>query len=71
MQCNRGKFKENGNCGYVLKPDFMYPSNQDESLQFQFDPTRLTKDEFTKETCVTIQVSHKHCYWYYDLNKLN
>ncbi|XP_050360747.1 1-phosphatidylinositol 4,5-bisphosphate phosphodiesterase gamma-1 isoform X1 [Nymphalis io] len=24
MQVNMGKFKENGNCGYVLKPDFMF-----------------------------------------------
>ncbi|XP_037977873.1 1-phosphatidylinositol 4,5-bisphosphate phosphodiesterase gamma-1 isoform X2 [Plutella xylostella] len=24
MQVNYGKFKENGNCGYILKPDFMF-----------------------------------------------
>lgn len=24
MQLNQAKFKENGSCGYVLKPDFMF-----------------------------------------------
>nr|XP_034180308.1 1-phosphatidylinositol 4,5-bisphosphate phosphodiesterase gamma-1 isoform X2 [Osmia lignaria] len=24
MQLNQAKFKENGNCGYILKPDFMF-----------------------------------------------
>jgi phosphatidylinositol phospholipase C delta len=23
MHCNRGRFRENGNCGYVLKPQSM------------------------------------------------
>lgn len=30
MQLNMAKFKENGNCGYLLKPDFM--------LRDDFDP---------------------------------
>jgi phosphatidylinositol phospholipase C, gamma-1 len=30
MQLNQSKFRENGNCGYLLKPDFMF--NED------FDP---------------------------------
>lgn len=32
MQLNQGKFEYNGNCGYLLKPDFM--RRQDK----QFDP---------------------------------
>lgn len=24
MQLNQAKFKENGNCGYILKPEFMF-----------------------------------------------
>lgn len=32
MQLNQGKFEYNGNCGYLLKPDFMRRSDK------QFDP---------------------------------
>lgn len=29
MQLNQAKFRENGNCGYLLKPDFMFHDNYD------------------------------------------
>ena len=32
MQLNQGKFEYNGNCGYLLKPDFMRRHDK------QFDP---------------------------------
>lgn len=32
MQLNQGKFEYNGNCGYLLKPDFMRRSDR------SFDP---------------------------------
>jgi len=32
MQLNQGKFEYNGNCGYLLKPDFMRRDDR------QFDP---------------------------------
>lgn len=32
MQLNQGKFEYNGNCGYLLKPDFMRRSDK------SFDP---------------------------------
>ncbi|ODM93674.1 1-phosphatidylinositol 4,5-bisphosphate phosphodiesterase gamma-1, partial [Orchesella cincta] len=44
MQWNRGKFRQNGNCGYVLKPDFMISETQDQS-KLQFDPTNLSGNE--------------------------
>lgn len=27
MQLNHGKFRQNGKCGYVLRPDFMFRRN--------------------------------------------
>lgn len=36
MQLNQAKFRDNGNCGYILKPDFMFRENFDPN-----DPNRL------------------------------
>lgn len=54
MQWNRGKFRQNGNCGYVLKPNFMISETQDRS-QLQFDPTQVG-DSAWQETLLKIQV---------------
>jgi phosphatidylinositol phospholipase C gamma-1 len=29
MQVNQGKFRQNGKCGYVLRPDFMFQPDED------------------------------------------
>jgi len=34
MQLNHGRFRQNGGCGYVLRPDFMF--------QQDFDPSSKT-----------------------------
>nr|UPI11531.1 phospholipase C gamma 1 [Mythimna separata] len=43
MQVNMGKFKENGGCGYVLKPDFMFDDTYNpfvkKSLEKKVKPT--------------------------------
>lgn len=58
MQWNRGKFKQNGGCGYVLKPEFMrMGDNLREGGEANFDPTKLGAEDWgRKETRVTIQV---------------
>lgn len=33
LQLNHGLFRQNGQCGYVLKPDFMFKKN--------FDPSKV------------------------------
>lgn len=33
MQLNHGKFRQNGKCGYILRPEFMFKKN--------FDPTKV------------------------------
>jgi len=54
MQWNQGKFRQNGNCGYVLKPDSMISETQDQS-KLQFDPTKLGGNE-TCDLLLHIQV---------------
>ena len=50
MQINESKFRENGNCGYLLRPDFMF--------QDDFDPhdrkSLNSKDAMT----VSLRVSY-------------
>lgn len=29
MQLNQGKFRQNGQCGYVLRPEFMFQTDED------------------------------------------
>ena len=51
MQLNQGKFEYNGNCGYLLKPDFM--RRQDK----QFDPFAETPVDGVIAAQCSVQVS--------------
>lgn len=50
MDLYRGKFSDNGNCGYLLKPSFMRDENT------KFDPKADAPVEGVNETIVTIQL---------------
>ncbi|XP_065226252.1 1-phosphatidylinositol 4,5-bisphosphate phosphodiesterase-like isoform X1 [Planococcus citri] len=50
MQLNQGKFEYNGNCGYLLKPDFMRRSDK------QFDPFAETPVDGVIAAQCTVQV---------------
>lgn len=44
MQLNQAKFKENGNCGYLLKPEFMFRHDfnpYDKSLLHEVDSLKI------------------------------
>lgn len=44
MQLNQAKFKENGNCGYLLKPEFMFRHDfnpYDKSLLHEIDSLKI------------------------------
>lgn len=51
MQLNQGKFEYNGNCGYLLKPDFMRRFDK------QFDPFAETPVDGVIAAQCTVQVS--------------
>ncbi|CAL8091033.1 unnamed protein product [Orchesella dallaii] len=59
MQWNRGKFRENGKCGYVLKPEFMISEIEDES-KVQFDPTNLSGNEMCNQLLHIEIISARH-----------
>jgi len=42
MQLNQGKFLENGNCGYILRPDFMFDETDSFSIH---DKNSLKRSE--------------------------
>ena len=50
MQVNRSKFKQNGNCGYVLQPDCF--------LDAQYNPFR--KDTLNNVDPITITLTVRH-----------
>lgn len=59
MQINQAKFRQNGNSGYVLRPDFMFNSDNPD-LPIKFDPyDRRTLDCPTLYLSLTI-VSGRH-----------
>ena len=51
MQLNQGKFEYNGNCGYLLKPDFMRRHDK------QFDPFSVTPVDGVIAAQCSVQVS--------------
>ncbi|KAJ8684283.1 hypothetical protein QAD02_020075, partial [Eretmocerus hayati] len=53
MQLNQAKFRENGNCGYLLKPDFMF--HEDFS---PYDKSTLTGVDALKITIQVIGARH-------------
>uniref|UniRef100_A0A3Q0ST27 Phosphoinositide phospholipase C n=1 Tax=Amphilophus citrinellus TaxID=61819 RepID=A0A3Q0ST27_AMPCI len=50
MHLNQGRFRPNGFCGYILKPEFQ------RSLSSQFDPNTLTKGPWLKKKIFHIMV---------------
>ncbi|KAH3846069.1 hypothetical protein DPMN_088363, partial [Dreissena polymorpha] len=50
MQLNQGKFEYNGNCGYLLKPDFMRRPDR------EFDPFSESPISGVIAACCTVQV---------------
>lgn len=45
MQLNQGKFRENGNCGYLLKPEFMFKHDfnpSDKSTLYGVEPLKIS-----------------------------
>ena len=50
MQLNQAKFEYNGNCGYLLKPDFMCREDK------QFDPFAETSIDGTVAAQCKVQV---------------
>lgn len=53
MQINQAKFRQNGNSGYVLRPDFMFNTGDNQSLSpIRFDPYDPTTLE-----CPTLYLS--------------
>ena len=55
MQLNQGKFEYNGNCGYLLKPDFMRRHDK------QFDPFAETPVDGVIAAQCSVQVSVRKC----------
>lgn len=49
MQLNQGKFRQNGGCGYVLRPEFMFDDN--------FDPTSKSSLASIEPLILCIRVS--------------
>ena len=49
MHINQGKFRQNGNCGYVLKPKFM--------LQGEFNPSEIKDLEIHGVQPITLNIS--------------
>lgn len=45
MHINDGKFKENGSCGYVLKPDFMLASYGHHSPGYKLQITIISAQQ--------------------------
>ncbi|CAL8116597.1 unnamed protein product [Orchesella dallaii] len=60
MQWNRGKFRENGNCGYVLKPDFMISETQEDQSKLQFNPTKFGGNETCNQLLHIQIISARH-----------
>lgn len=45
MQLNQAKFKENGNCGYLLKPEFMFKHDfnpYDKNTLYEVEPLKIS-----------------------------
>ncbi|ODM92959.1 1-phosphatidylinositol 4,5-bisphosphate phosphodiesterase gamma-1 [Orchesella cincta] len=49
MQLNHGKFRQNGSCGYVLKPEFMFRKN--------FNPGRVRDLELNEIQSLTFEIT--------------
>ena len=54
MQLNQGKFEYNGNCGYLLKPEFMRKSDK------IFDPFAESPVDGVCAAQLGVSVSKKH-----------
>lgn len=50
MHVNQGRFRPNGFCGYILKPEFL------RSLSSQFNPKALTKGPWLQKKTFHIMV---------------
>jgi hypothetical protein len=50
MQINGGKFRENGGCGYVLKPEYMYDSNAKPSPPIKITGVLLSGQQLPKKS---------------------
>ena len=53
MQLNQGKFLDNGGCGYVLKPDFMFTEPPNEFDVYDRENSNL------RPVSLSIRVSHE------------
>jgi hypothetical protein len=41
MHLNHGKFRDNGGCGYVLKPEYLLTSSDNNTATPRFDPCTI------------------------------
>ena len=60
MQFNQGKFRQNGSCGYILKPEFMFGDT--------FDPSTRAVIPGVEPVVLAVRVCFKALYKLYKTN---